>query len=111
MLVKSFEAHGFRSACAWYLNDNANMAYARKAPNGGRLSQPVLFLNGELDLINNINGNRMGDPMRAACSDLTVVSLNGAHWLPLERKEEVTQAIFGWLGSKLLGNTGDDGTT
>ena len=101
-LVKSFEAHGFRSACAWYLNDDANIAYARKAPNGGRLSKPVLFINGELDQVNSINGNDMGEPMRAACSDLTVTNLRGAHWLPLERKVELTNAMRTWFQTKQL---------
>jgi hypothetical protein len=54
-------ANGFRPACAWYLNDDANVAYAC----GGRISQPVLFVNGELDEVNTIDGNRYGDLMRA----------------------------------------------
>ena len=102
VLVESFEAHGFRSACAWYLNDGANVDYAREAPNHGRLSQPVLFVNGELDQINSINANQMGHPMRAACSDLTVTNLRGAHWLPLECKVELTNAIRNWLQTKQL---------
>lgn len=102
ILVKSFKKHGFRSACAWYLNDDANIAYARKAPNGGRLSQPVLFVNGDWDQMDSINGNRLGDPMRAACSDLTVTNLRGAHWLTLERKLELSQAIRTWIQSKKL---------
>ena len=53
-LVQSFNAHGFRPPCAWYLNDHANIAFARKAPHGGRISQPVLFVNGDLDAINTI---------------------------------------------------------
>lgn len=32
-LVQAFEVHGFRPSCAWYLNDDAAIAYARKAPN------------------------------------------------------------------------------
>jgi ketosteroid isomerase-like protein len=48
-LVAAFVAHGFRSANAWYLNDNANVVYARSAPDGGRLRQPVLFIGGEWD--------------------------------------------------------------
>jgi len=102
-LVQSFKARGFRSPCAWYLNDDANIAYAREAPNGGRLTLPVLFVNGDFDQINTINGNRMGDPMRAACSDLTVTNLAGAHWLPLERKAELIGAMRTWLQSKKLG--------
>lgn len=102
VLVQSFKAYGFRPSCAWYLNDDANIAYARKAANGGRLSQPVLFVNGDFDQICSITGNRQGDPMRAACADLTVTSMPSGHWLPLECKAELIQAIRTWLQGKNL---------
>jgi pimeloyl-ACP methyl ester carboxylesterase len=101
-LVRAFETAGFRAPCAWYLNDDANIAYARRRPNDGRLTLPVLFVNGELDPINTIVGNGMGDPMRAACADLTVSHLSGAHWLPVERKAELTAAILSWTRAKRL---------
>lgn len=101
-LVHAFEAVGFRAPCAWYLNDDANGAYARRAPNDGRLTLPVLFVNGDLDAINTIVGNRMGDPMRQACADLTIAHLSGAHWLPLERKAELSAAILNWVRLKRL---------
>ena len=101
-LVEAFKPRGFRAPCAWYLNDDANIAYARKAPDGGRISQPVLFVNGDLDQINTINGNDYGNPMRAACTDLTVMRLSGAHWLPLECKAELVEAIRTWLQSNDL---------
>jgi pimeloyl-ACP methyl ester carboxylesterase len=63
---------------------------------------PVLFVNGEYDQINTINGNRYGEPMRAACAGLTTANLLGAHWLPLERKAELVQAIRTWLQAKNL---------
>jgi pimeloyl-ACP methyl ester carboxylesterase len=97
VLVESFKAHGFRPPSAWYMNDEANIAYARSAPHGGHLSLPVLFVNGDWDGICSIDGNRMGDPMRAACADLTVTNLSAGHWLPLERKEEHIQAIRYWV--------------
>jgi len=102
VLVEAFKVHGFRPSCAWYLNDDANIAYARRAPSGGRLLQPVLFVNGDFDQICSITGNRQGDPMRAACPDLTVTSLPAGHWLPLERKAEHIEAIRTWLRSKEL---------
>ena len=102
MLVDAFKVHGFRPPCAWYLNDDANIAYAREAPNGGRLSQPVLFVNGDWDQICSITGNRQGDSMRAACADLVVTSMAAGHWLPLERKNEHIQVIRNWLESKDL---------
>ncbi|CAM5762967.1 Epoxide hydrolase A [Mesorhizobium amorphae] len=102
VLVQAFESHGFRGPCALYTNDDANMAYAREALNNGRLSRPVLFVNGDFDQICSINGNRQGDPMRAACGDLTETSLHAGHWLPLERKAELIQAIRAWIYIKKL---------
>lgn len=101
-LVQAFKTRGFRPPCAWYLNDAANIAYARKAPDGGRLLQPVLFVNGDFDQICSITGNRQGERMRAACADLTVTRVPAGHWLPLERKAEHIQAIRSWLRSKRL---------
>ncbi len=102
LLVQAFNDNGFRAPCAWYLNDDANIAYARKAPDDGRISQPVLFVNGDLDAINTINGNHYGNSMRATCADLTEMSLSGAHWLPLECKGELTQVIRTWLQNEKL---------
>jgi pimeloyl-ACP methyl ester carboxylesterase len=96
-LVGAFHARGFRPANAWYLNDAANIAYARAAPDGGRLRQPVLFINGDRDGICDINRGRLGEPMRRACRDLSVTDLPAGHWLPLERKAETGHAIRGWL--------------
>lgn len=99
-LVASFRVHGFRPSCAWYLNDDAAVAYARNAVDGGHLSQPVLFVNGDYDQICTIAGNRQGDPMRGACADLTVSSLPAGHWLPLERKVDHIETIRAWLRNK-----------
>ncbi|RKR73080.1 alpha/beta fold hydrolase [Frondihabitans australicus] len=96
-LVDAFETTGFRSSCAWYVNDDANVAYARTAIDGGRLAMPVLFVNGEWDLICGIDGNRQGDPMREACSDLTIVDVPAGHWLPLERGDDQVRAMRRWL--------------
>jgi pimeloyl-ACP methyl ester carboxylesterase len=101
-LVEAFHAHGFRPANAWYLNDAANIAYARTAPDGGRLRQPVLFINGDWDAFCNINRSRLGEPMRDTCQDLSVTTLEGGHWLPLERKAEVVEAMHFWLKTKEL---------
>ncbi|MHC5722101.1 MAG: hypothetical protein ACYTX0_61320, partial [Nostoc sp.] len=81
VLVQSFKAHGFRPVNAWYLNDAANIAYAREAPNAGRLLQPVLYVNGDWDAICSITEDRQGEPMRAACADLTVTHVPAGHWL------------------------------
>ncbi len=101
-LVQAFRAHGFRPVNAWYLNDTANIAYAQAAPDGGRLCQPVLFINGDWDAICDINRSRLGEPMRSTCLDLAVTNLPAGHWLPLERKIESAQAIRSWLKAKGL---------
>jgi pimeloyl-ACP methyl ester carboxylesterase len=109
-LVEAFRARGFRPANAWYLNDDANIAYARAAPEGGRLRQPVLFINGDWDPICDINRSGLGAPMRRSCQDLSVTNLPGGHWLPLERKTEVVQAIRSWAKTRGLsfGDTRSD---
>jgi hypothetical protein len=40
--------------------------------------------------------------MRNACQDLSIINLPSGHWLPLERKAEVIQAIRSWLEKKAL---------
>lgn len=101
-LVDSFRANGFRPGNSWYLNDAANIAYAHAAPDGGRLRQPVLFLNGDFDALCDITHNRFGEPMRSACQDFTVTHLRSGHWLPLEHKAEVIQAVRSQLKTKAL---------
>jgi pimeloyl-ACP methyl ester carboxylesterase len=98
--VAAFRKTGFRPANAWYLNDADNIAYAEAASDGGRLRQPVLFLNGAWDGICDITRGRLGEPMRQACTDLTVVDVQGGHWLPLERKAEVNAALQRWCSNK-----------
>jgi pimeloyl-ACP methyl ester carboxylesterase len=102
VLVEAFRVTGFRPANAWYLNDTANIAYARRAPDGGRLQQPVLFVNGEFDGICNITYGPLGEPMRSSCPDLSVTSLAAGHWLPLECKVELVETIHSWLKTKEL---------
>ncbi len=102
ILVAAFRVTGFRPANAWYLNDEANVAYARSAPNGGRLSQPVLFINGDLDGLCDIGLSDVGEPMRRACLDLIVKHQPAGHWLPLERKTELVDDIRSWTKVRQL---------
>ncbi len=101
-LVEAFRVTGFRPGNSWYLNDTANAAYAHTAPVRGRLHQPVLFINGDWDGICDITRSRLGEPMRQTCPNLSVTNLQGAHWLPLERKIELFQAMRSWLKTKGL---------
>lgn len=101
-LVAAFHGTGFRPANAWYLNDSANLAYAQAAPDGGRLHQPVLFVNGDFDGLCDLGLSRIGDPMREACSDLSMTYQPAGHWLPLERKAELAEDIRSWVNEKQL---------
>jgi pimeloyl-ACP methyl ester carboxylesterase len=101
-LTEAFRKTSFFPCNAWYLNDIANIAYARTAPDRGRLDQPVLFLNGSWDPICDIARSRLGAPMHAACKDLTVTNLESGHWLPLERKTESIGAIRSWINKAAL---------
>ena len=102
-LVEAFRVTGFRPGNSWYLNDDANIVYAQSAPEGGRLRQPVLYINGDWDGICEITRTPLGEPMRQKCPNLTVKTLEGAHWLPLERKLETITAIISWLEKEELG--------
>jgi pimeloyl-ACP methyl ester carboxylesterase len=101
-LVGAFRVTGFRPGNSWYLNDTANIAYAHAAPDGGRLGQPVLFVNGEFDGICDITRSRLGEPMRRTCQDLSVTNLPAGHWLPLEHKTELVESIRSWVSTKRL---------
>jgi pimeloyl-ACP methyl ester carboxylesterase len=101
-LVAAFQLTGFWPANAWYLNDGANMVYAQAAPDGGRLLQPVLFVNGDFDGLCDLSLSRIGDPMREACSDLSMTYQPAGHWLPLERKAELAEDIRSWVNEKQL---------
>ncbi len=96
-LVTAFRVTGFRPANAWYLNDAVNAEYARGAAQDGRLLQPVLFINGDFDPICDINRSRLGEPMRNTCQALSVSTMAAGHWLPLERKTDLTRVIRSWL--------------
>lgn len=96
-LVGAFEKTGFGGADAWYLNDDANGAYAAEAPGSGRIDRPVLFLHAEWDAVCDTVHSRLADPMRNDCAHLTEVTIAGGHMLMLERPGDVNTAIARWL--------------
>ncbi len=101
-LVAAFTATGWSGANAWYLNDDANLAYAGESPNFGRLSLPTLFLHAAWDTTCDTVHSRLAEPMRADCADLCEVTIEGGHELQLERPTEVNAAIEEWLDAKNL---------
>ena len=98
-LVRAFTATGFRGANSWYLNDEANLAYAAAAPEGGRLLMPVLFVHARWDPTCSTVGTALAEPMRAACADLTEAVVDSGHYVSLENPEGFEAALEGWLAA------------
>jgi pimeloyl-ACP methyl ester carboxylesterase len=98
--VEAFTATGFRGASSWYVNDEANLAYAATAPALGKLRMPVLFVHAEWDPVCDTTRSRLAEPMRADCGDLTEVVIEGGHDIHLERPREVNSAIEDWLAAR-----------
>jgi len=71
--VAALSRTGFTGPDSWYLNHVANAAYAARAPDGGRLAMPVLFLHGAHDTTCETRDSGLAAPMRQACADLTEV--------------------------------------
>jgi soluble epoxide hydrolase/lipid-phosphate phosphatase len=84
---------GFFGATAYYLNHTLNAAYARKSVNGGFLDMPCLFIAARHDPACATELSRLTEPMRKFCRDLTECTVNSAHWLQLEKPEDVNAAI------------------
>jgi pimeloyl-ACP methyl ester carboxylesterase len=97
----SLTRNGFFGPDSWYMNHEANGAYARRAPNGGRLAMPVLFLHGAYDYTCETMTSRLAEPMRRDCADLTEVTVKSGHWMAQERPVDVNVALSRWLAAKL----------
>jgi pimeloyl-ACP methyl ester carboxylesterase len=83
------------------MNARANVAYAQRAPNGGRIAQPALFLHGLYDAICETVDSPLAGPMREFCDDLTELTVPSGHWMAQERPELVNAGIARWLAQKL----------
>ena len=99
--VSALEANGFFGPDAWYMNAQRNAEYAHRAPGGGRLAMPVLFLHAAHDYVCETLTSRLADPMRAHCADLTEVVVPSGHWMAQERPVEVNAALARWLAQRL----------
>jgi len=99
--VAALTRHGFFGPDSWYMNHEANGAYARRAPNEGRLAMPALFLHGLHDYTCETVNSRLAEPMRAHCADLTEVVVKSGHWMAQEKPIDVNVALSRWLAEKL----------
>ena len=93
--------HGFFGPDAWYMNGQANMAYAALAPNAGKLAMPALFLHAAYDTVCETLNSRLAEPMRRDCADLTEVVVKSGHWMAQEQPVAVNAALARWLSTRL----------
>ncbi len=101
--VAALTRNGFRGPDAWYRNHAANMAYAARAPDGGRLTMPVLFLHGAHDQTCMTVDSPLSAPMQRDCADLTEAVIASGHWMAQERPVEVNAALARWLATRVPG--------
>jgi len=92
--------NGFFGPDAWYMNAAANVDYAQRAPNGGRIARPVLFFHALYDVICETVDSSLAEPMRKSCDDLTELTLPTGHWMAQERPELVNAGLARWLAQK-----------
>ena len=98
--ASALAANGFFGPDAWYMNAAANVAYAQRAPNGGRITKPVLFFHALNDPVCATVDTPLPGPMRASCDDLTEVTVPTGHWMAQERPELVNAGLARWLAQK-----------
>ncbi|MTD59560.1 alpha/beta fold hydrolase [Amycolatopsis pithecellobii] len=96
-LVRAYQKTGFLGGNRWYANAGGNLRPAEPARDDDRLSLPVLFVHAAMDRVCDTVDTGFADPMRAACDDLTEVTIDAGHWLTLEKPAEVNAAIANWL--------------
>ena len=93
--------NGFCGPDAWYLNHEANAAYA--AARGRRRQAADACAVPRRPLRRHLRGgnSRLAEPQRAYVDDLTERILDCGHWMPQERPAEVNAALVAWLRDRL----------
>jgi pimeloyl-ACP methyl ester carboxylesterase len=98
--VAALENNGFFGPCSWYMNWQANLAYAERAKTHWNLNMPALFLHATYDYICETLVSHLAEPMRAHCSNLTEVTIPSGHWMAQEKPVEVNAALAKWISSQ-----------
>jgi pimeloyl-ACP methyl ester carboxylesterase len=98
--VAALERSGFFGPDSWYMNAEANDAYAGSAKANWRLTMPVLFLHGSHDYVCETIDSRLAEPMRAHCANLTEAMVPSGHWMAQERPAHVNSALARWLAAQ-----------
>ena len=93
--------NGFFGPDSWYMNHEANGAYAKRSVKDGKLAMPVLFLHGAYDTTCETMTSKLPEPMRRDCVDLTEAVVQSGHWMAQEKPVAVNAALTRWLATKL----------
>ena len=98
--VAALERNGFFGPDSWYMNAEANAAFAARAKANWRLTMPVLFLHAAYDYVCETVDSRLADPMRAHCANLTETTVQSGHWMAQEKPADVNAALAKWLAAQ-----------
>lgn len=101
-LVQSHKKNGWFPPTAYYLNHPANTAFSKKEKNAGILDFPVLFIDAKFDAVCSISTSpKLGEAQKETCRDLTIETVEAAHWLALEKPQETNAVLEKWLSGKI----------
>lgn len=99
--VAALEANGFFGPDSWYMNGDANRAYAKRVEDQWRLEMPVLFLHGAYDYVCETIDSDLARPMRDYCANLSETVVESGHWMAQEKPVHVNAALAKWLSAQL----------
>lgn len=99
--VAALERNGFSGPDSWYMNAQANEAFAAQSRANWHLQMPVLFLHARYDAVCETLRSSLAAPMRAHCADLSEAVVASGHWMAQERPIDVNAALVRWLAQRL----------
>ncbi|KAI1756145.1 putative epoxide hydrolase [Xylaria castorea] len=99
--ITDMQKTGFWPGSAYYMHHERNAEYNGKAPGGGRLTLPVLFIHAAWDLVCDTKTSRLAEPMRQVCSNLTEVTVEAGHFAQYEKPGEINAALFRFIVEQL----------
>lgn len=98
----ALDRNGFFGPDSYYMNHEANAAYAARAVNDAYLDMPVSFLAAAYDTVCETIDSRLAEPMRKYCRTLSEEVIESGHWMAQEKPREVNAALVRWLAQHRL---------
>lgn len=89
--------NGFTAPDSWYMNLEANAAFAEKAKGSWMIQTPVLFVHASYDPVCATSNPALVKPMRDHCPHLKEATIDAGHWVAQEKPGELSAAISSWL--------------